>query len=304
MTSLDLGLAVAFSVMVLVNLVGNSLVCLVVLRYRGMRTPINYLLVNLALSDMMVALAITPQYVLRGTFHHPSGTAGDYMCKFITGDTFIWIGVGGSTFSLVAVAAERYLTVVRPLGELPGRNTRRLSAVITTSWIYALFFQLPFFFVLRFEDVKFDCKEHWPNNKLAKAVTISCFFGVSAIPMGVMTFLYSRVLYTLWKGGVRSSLLSDQARSRARLVAKMVIILSIQYTAFRSPRMVLFMLSLFKPGLTCEYGSDNYRASVVLVGLHSAMNPFIYAFSSTNFRQHVREALHIDKRITFIDKDI
>ena len=86
------------------------------------------------------------------------------MCKFITGGNFIGIGGGASVFSLAAIAVERYLTVVRPRGELPGRrNRRRLTAAIMGSWIYSLVFNLPLFFVAHYEDSKFHCMEDWPN---------------------------------------------------------------------------------------------------------------------------------------------
>ena len=45
--------------MVAINLVGNSLVCLVVLKDKAMRTPMNFLLVNLAVSDMIVGVFST-----------------------------------------------------------------------------------------------------------------------------------------------------------------------------------------------------------------------------------------------------
>lgn len=44
----------ACSIMVGVNLLGNSLVCFVVLKNKSMRTTMNFLLVNLAVSDMIV----------------------------------------------------------------------------------------------------------------------------------------------------------------------------------------------------------------------------------------------------------
>ena len=47
------------SVMVAINLLGNSLVCLVVLKDKAMRTPMNFLLVNLAVSDMIVGVFST-----------------------------------------------------------------------------------------------------------------------------------------------------------------------------------------------------------------------------------------------------
>ena len=50
--------------MVVVNLLGNSLVCLVVLRDKNMRTTMNFLLVNLAISDMIVGVFSTFRLVI------------------------------------------------------------------------------------------------------------------------------------------------------------------------------------------------------------------------------------------------
>ena len=298
MTTTDIILTVAFSVIVLINLIGNGLVCLVVLRFHGMKAPLNYLLVNLAVSDMMVALAITPQYVVKWAFHHPNGTAGDYMCKFITGGNFIWIGGGASVFSLAAIAVERYLTVVRPRGELPGRrNRRRLTAAIMGSWIYSLVFNLPLFFVAHYEDSKFHCMEDWPNKTLAKAYTVGAFFFFGVIPMGVMAALYSKILSRLWKRGERTPLLltTDQAKLKRKLkVTRMVAVISILYTVCWLPNLVLYMLSQFEPDLYA-YGSNTYITSVVLVGLNSATNPFIYTLCSSNFRRNIRGALSFGK---------
>ena len=293
MTSVDLGLTAAFSVVVVVNLLGNSVVCLVVFRYRSMRAPINYLLVNLAASDIMVALFITPVYVIKWAFHHPSGTAGDFMCKFITGGNFIWIGGAASAFSLVVVAVERYFAVVHPFDDRWRLTNRRLISIVITSWLYAILFNLPLFFVIRYDrDGVTSCPEHWSDKQLAKAYTIACFFVFGAIPMGAMAFLYLKVLCNLWKSGNRDDLeVTEQARIRSRLkVTRMVLVVSIMYTVCWLPNLVLYMLSQFKPELYA-YGSVPYITSVVLVGVNSAMNPFIYALHSSNFRQHIRGAL-------------
>lgn len=293
MTSTDLGLTVAFSVVVLVNLVGNGVVCVVVLKYRGMRGPMNFLLVNLAVSDMMVALFIAPVYVIKWAFHHPSGVAGDYLCRFITGGNFIWVGGAVSAFSLVVVAVERYFAVVHPLGVRWKLTNPRLTAVAITSWLYGVLFNLPLFFVVRYDgDGVFNCPERWSDEHLAKVYTIACFFVFGAIPMGAMAFLYLKMLGNLWKSqGDRNAQVFEQARIRSRLkVTKMVAVVSIMYAVCWLPNLVLYMLSKFRPDLY-EYGSVPYVTSVVLVGVNSAMNPFIYALHSTNFRQHIRGAL-------------
>ena len=78
------------------------------------RTPINYLLVNLAFADIMVALFIAPQFVLIHTFQHPDGVVGSFLCKFLTGGNLMWTGATASAFSLVAIAFERYFAVIYP----------------------------------------------------------------------------------------------------------------------------------------------------------------------------------------------
>ena len=285
--------------------------CLVVFRYRDMRTPINYLLVNLAVADMMVALSIATQYVLRWTFYHPNGTAGDYMCKFITGGNFIWIGGLMSAFSLVVIAVERFLAVVRPLDGRSRLTTRRLIAIVTAGWIFVFLYNLPLFFVVRYNtdggNNDQSCRDHWPNETSAEAFKIACVFVYGVIPISVMICLYSRVLYTLWKGGIRATQLSEQARIRTRLkVTKMVVVVSIMYVVCWLPNLVTYMLSQFKPELLghgAYFYSVPFVVSVVLVGLNSAMNPFIYTLHSTKFRQFIRLAITCRKYrpIDFID---
>ena len=102
-----IGLSVAFSVMVLMNFIGNSMVILVVLLNKSMRTPMNRLILNLALADMVVALFMAIQFVIGPTYQHPSGITGSLMCKFVTGGTMAWTAGAVSVFNLVAISVER-----------------------------------------------------------------------------------------------------------------------------------------------------------------------------------------------------
>lgn len=76
------------------------------------RTPTNYLLVNLAVADIIVALFITPQFILIHSFKHPGGLIGTVLCKLLTGGTFMWLGATTSAFTMVVIAFERYYAVI------------------------------------------------------------------------------------------------------------------------------------------------------------------------------------------------
>ena len=81
MSPLHIGFAMTFSVMVIVNFIGNSLVISVVLLNKSMKTPINYLLKNLAVADMTVALFSSVQLIISPAISHPTGAKGTLLCK-------------------------------------------------------------------------------------------------------------------------------------------------------------------------------------------------------------------------------
>ena len=116
----QIGITAAFCFLVIVDLIGNTLVCLVVYRNRIMRTPMNYLLVNLAASDITVAIFIAVRYIFPLLFEHPKGRAGDVVCQLFTGEAFVWVGALASTFSLVCIAVERYLANNSPTTSASG----------------------------------------------------------------------------------------------------------------------------------------------------------------------------------------
>lgn len=94
-----------------VNLIGNLLVIIVIKRTKkNLRTPVNYLLGNLAVADITVAFFMVVQVVDQvffDTANHPGGLTGDYLCKLLTGKTLSWVGSVASVCTLLAIAFER-----------------------------------------------------------------------------------------------------------------------------------------------------------------------------------------------------
>ena len=88
------------------------------------RTPINYLLVNLAVADAVYATFVTPQTFFTMSPTHPGGTIGTVLCKIVTGGSLAWTAGISSVVTLVAIAVERYFAVIYPLGNL-GKFTKR-----------------------------------------------------------------------------------------------------------------------------------------------------------------------------------
>ncbi|KAL9958484.1 hypothetical protein ACROYT_G035501 [Oculina patagonica] len=89
--SAGVAITTALSILVIVDIVGNSLVCVIIKRNRDLRGPMNYLLVNLAVADILFAAFISPSVVLRLKINHPGGVTGTILCKFLTGGNVAWV---------------------------------------------------------------------------------------------------------------------------------------------------------------------------------------------------------------------
>ena len=139
------------------------------------RTPINYLLVNLAVADAMYATFVTPNTFLKISPTHPGGTIGTVLCKLVKGGSLAWTAGTSSVITLVAIAAERYFAVIYPSGNVGKLTNRKLkvrhwqSSIITIS-----IFQWVFFFMHSEWLLNLEIRRHWWKRYITKLLSL-CF---------------------------------------------------------------------------------------------------------------------------------
>ncbi|KAL9957205.1 hypothetical protein ACROYT_G038814 [Oculina patagonica] len=113
-----------------------------------MRTPINYLLVNLAVADILYATFIAPRVFFKLPFiRHPDGMTGTVLCKLLTDGNVAWVGAASSFVTLIAIAVERYYAVIYPLGTRGKLTIRKLKVTVLSSWVFAVILSIPQFLV-------------------------------------------------------------------------------------------------------------------------------------------------------------
>ena len=268
---------------------GNTLVCLVILLNRTMQTPINYLLLNLAVADIITVVFTSPQYIFIHMFTHPKGLAGDFLCKFITGGNISWMGGVASVFSLVAISFERYVAVTKPYEQTSKFSLFKVKVIAVCCWIFTTVFNLPLFFVIYYDKKSDFCLEAWPSPIYGQLNSTLWFFAVGIIPASIMTFLYSRVVYDLWFKKINESTQIAVRNSRKK-VTKLVLVVSVIYVISWFPQLVVYLLSNYNTD-HFEFGNIAYVASVVMVTFNSAVNPIMYSFQSERFRHGFKQLL-------------
>ena len=113
--ALKVGATVAYSLILVVSLVGNSLIVLIVYKTPTLRKPINMLIANMAISDLLFPIFLFP--VKLADMHVGSwligGALGQALCKMHVFSAEISTLV--SIQSLVLITVDRYAAVVVPL---------------------------------------------------------------------------------------------------------------------------------------------------------------------------------------------
>lgn len=281
----QIGITAAFCFLVIADLVGNSLVCAVVLRNRVMRTPMNYLLVNLAAADMTVAVFIAARYIFTLIFAHPKERAGDVVCQLITGEAFVWVGALASAFSLVCIALERYLAIKFPYDDRKRVTTTKLKRVVVLSWVLAVSWNTPLFMYARYDPISEFCLFQWPAANFAQIHSPLCAIVYGVLPITIMIYLYSKLVYKLWFRPTATSTMAQRNKLLyCKKSARLVVTVSVIYSICWIPDLVVYVFFSFS---TQQLYSAVHTTSIVLVTLNSAINPILYSWQSNRFRKHM-----------------
>ncbi|XP_043960738.1 D(3) dopamine receptor isoform X5 [Gambusia affinis] len=136
--------AMLYSLLILAIVFGNVLVCLAVLRERSLQTTTNYLVVSLAVADLLVASLVMPWAVYLEVVGGAWLFSRLYCNIFVTLDVMMCTA---SILNLCAISIDRYTAVVMPvLYNTTHRSRKRVFAMIATVWVLAFTVSCPLLF--------------------------------------------------------------------------------------------------------------------------------------------------------------
>ncbi|KAL9957203.1 hypothetical protein ACROYT_G038812 [Oculina patagonica] len=290
--STSVALTTVLFVLVAVNIVGNSLVCAIIKRNRELRTPINYLLINLALADILYAVFIAPRVFFNITSIHPDGVIGTVLCKLLTDGNIAWIGGASSIVTFVAIAIERYYAVMYPHGSKWKLTKRKLKVIIPASWVFAVLLIVPMFIVK--DVVKLEsgnlCMYLFPEEWMGRAYTTTWNI-VFFLPLALMIGLYSKVVHTLWFKGSNDNQLTYKQQGVMRVrkrVTLMVVAVTAIFGICWGINEVVYAIQFIA---LYDTGPIPMAIANTLVLFNSAINPFVYALVNKQFREKIRRML-------------
>ncbi|KAM6064183.1 LOW QUALITY PROTEIN: opsin-3-like [Theristicus caerulescens] len=169
----------------------NLLVLLLFWRYRALRSPINLLLLNIALSDLLVCALGTPL-----------GLAAAARGRGSPGAACAWHGFANalcgivSLISLAVLSYERYCTMTGTT-EADTTNYRKTWTGIILSWTYSLVWTAPPLFGWSSygpEGPGTTCSVNWHSRDANNVSYIICLIFCLLIPFVIIVYSYGKLL--------------------------------------------------------------------------------------------------------------
>ncbi|XP_039276202.1 RYamide receptor-like [Nilaparvata lugens] len=190
-----------YSAIFVVALVGNGLVCYVVLSSARMRTVTNIFIVNLAVGDIMMTVLCVP-FSFVSTLILQYWPFGAPLCHTVSFSQAVSVLV--SAYTLVAISVDRYMAIMWPLR--PRMGKRHAKVVILLVWVVAIATALPIPLVTRLYEPspwhttcqRSVCNEHWDSNLARVVYGVTLLVLQYAVPFLVLVFTYTSIAVVVW----------------------------------------------------------------------------------------------------------
>ena len=281
----------AYSMILLISLTGNTLVIGVLWQDRKMRNPVNYLIANMAAADLAITVMYMPRMmssVIRSYEWLVGGTLGLVLCKTIP--TLHLVSIKVSILTLVFLSVERFLAVSVFMGNK--LTVRRVKIIFLLVWLTSLVVHVPNIYTLKLT----------PGQKgdLICRAYLNRFFGSSkgrriydntlatifyAIPLFIIILLYSLAAIKLRKRKVPGDFAKADERKtrREKMNANVFKMLFAVTLAFFTCWLAYFIMRKGVIGISISCNVQFIR--YFLAHANSAITPCLYIIFSQKYRR-------------------
>ncbi|XP_054852422.1 G-protein coupled receptor 83-like [Eublepharis macularius] len=287
-------LIVAYTVIIVLSLFGNLLVCHVVIKNKRMHSVTSLFIVNLAVSDLMITLLNTPFTLVR--FVNSTWVFGKTMCHLSRFVQYCSLHV--STLTLTAIALDRHQVILNPLK--PKLSLTKGALSISGIWGLAACFSLPhaiyqklFQYNYREATVRRLCLPNFPEpaELVWKYLDLSTFLLLYLLPLLIITVTYARLAKKLWLRNAIGDITTPQYIAHRKSKKKSIKMLVLVVVVFAVCWFPLHCYVLLISSLGIKTKNSLYFALHCFAMSSTCYNPFIYCWLNEGFRSELKSLL-------------
>lgn len=278
--------AIIFLLVCLLIIAENAVVLLALWKNKKFHVPMYYLLGNLTLSDLLAGFTYMVNITMSG-----AKTLNMTPVLWFLREGGVFIMLAASVISLLAIAIERHVTMMR-MKPYQGDKQGRMFALIGASWVLSVFLGILPVLGWNCMGQLHQCSTVLPL--YAKSYILFCVTVFSAILMSIVV-LYVRI-FRIVKSNTQRLAAVPQRKGLYRksqkymaLLKTVTIVLGV-FIACWLPLFILLLLDFCCPAKSCKVLlKADYFLGVAM--FNSLLNPIIYTLTSKDMRRAILRLL-------------
>ncbi|XP_041047616.1 galanin receptor type 1b [Carcharodon carcharias] len=277
---------IAFGLIFLLGMVGNTLVIIVLGRTksRRSRSTTNTFILNLSIADLSFLLFCVP---FQATIYSlPEWIFGAFLCKLV--HYFFTVTLLVSIFTLVTMSVDRYIAVVHSKRPPCIRNKRNASVAVAGIWLLSLLAAVP---IAHHQTLVTGyhwapncsfCWEVWEEGSLKRVYKVTILIIGYLLPLLLICCCYAKVLFHLHKKVRNMS--KKSKRSKKKTAQTIMLVIAVFLLSWLPHHIITMWVEFGNFPLTEASFAFRIISHCMAYG-NSCINPIIYAFLSENFRK-------------------
>ncbi|XP_041377227.1 apelin receptor-like [Gigantopelta aegis] len=312
---------IVYCIFILLIIVGNSMILIVIIWRRELRTPRNVYIVSLITSDLMVASIVIPLAILT---QYKQFQESSFVCKITM---FLkYVTVTANLYCIVAIATDRHQVIMSIFKARLQKS--RSTLFVFFVWMFAALYSLrPGFTygLTHHEDKVIDQHMHMNHSldsvervhvqnetdfvnhticgleleRFRHLFIILDFLIICLLPLLIISVLYIRVIAWLVLQRQRNYAVSRTKNHNVKLI-QMVLVIVVTYTVCQLPSHVFQMYVYFGPGVDND-AEFIYDVLTIFTYLNSVLNVCIYSLFDPRIYRFVKMAFCCDRTILVQD---
>ncbi|KAG8511858.1 P2Y purinoceptor 8 [Galemys pyrenaicus] len=280
-------LPVVYSLVALVSIPGN-LFALWVLCFRiGPKSPSVIFMINLSVTDLMLASVLPFQIYYHCNGHH--WVFGVALCNAVT--VAFYANMYSSILTMTCIGVERFLGVVHPMSSARWRRRRYAVAACVGTWLLLLGALSP----LARTDLTYTvetlgiitCFDVLKWNMLPSLATWAVFLFTLFVVLFLVPFVVTVACYTATILQLLRTRDQHGLAQRRRSVHLAAVVLLAFVTCFAPNNFVLLLHMVARLFFGRSY-YHVYKLTLCLSCLNNCLDPFVYYFASREFQLRLR----------------
>ena len=249
-----------------IGLIGNLFVIRIVHKIPEMHTPTNYLLVSMAVSDV-VTILLWPVYYFE---------FAKFVCKFVA---LAEVTIMVSSNTLTVLAEERYHAIPKPFATGLRLNKDNIKRAVTCIWIASFVTRFPEFFLKEWRETNSTCIGPWTvQMNEASKIYVAINLTIAYMQM-VFTFsCYGCVIKGLYFSSIVNPETDRETTSEKKKLVRTLTLATTGFVVGYTPHLLYFWAFL-------SYVADFFFVSSL------SLNPIIYGFRGKKFREGLKRML-------------